>query len=91
MQPLKLTKAAPYRRTTENKFERPRTCSVQSRIMKKAAIASGPLPTLVCAWCKGVIRVGAPKVSHGICRPCVVRSFGKVSRRGARAARSLAA
>jgi len=33
------------------------------------------LPTLVCAWCKNVIKAGALKRSHGICRPCQVRHF----------------
>ena len=28
------------------------------------------LPTIVCSWCKEVLRIGAPQISHGICRPC---------------------
>jgi hypothetical protein len=47
-------------------------------IMKKAINAARRLPTLVCAWCKHVMRPGAPKVSHGICRACTVRWFGKL-------------
>lgn len=47
--------------------------------MKRKAVRAGHLlPTLVCAWCKTVIRPGASKVSHGICRPCAVRWFGKL-------------
>jgi hypothetical protein len=46
-------------------------------IMKKRISARRLLPTLVCAWCKDVMRPGAPKVSHGICRACAVRWFGK--------------
>ena len=49
-----------------------------SPIMKKAINAARRLPTLVCAWCKHVMRPGAPKVSHGICRACTVRWFGKL-------------
>jgi hypothetical protein len=44
---------------------------------KKGATADPLLPTLVCAWCKGLVRRGAPKVSHGICKPCATRWFGK--------------
>jgi hypothetical protein len=47
-------------------------------IMKRAIHAARRLPTLVCAWCKHVMRRGAPKVSHGICRACTVRWFGKL-------------
>jgi hypothetical protein len=43
------------------------------RSQKLVAVAL--LPTLVCAWCKIVIRSGAPKCSHGICRPCRLRYF----------------
>jgi hypothetical protein len=46
-------------------------------IMKKKIKAALHLPTLVCAWCKAVMRPGAPKVSHGICRDCAGRWFGK--------------
>ena len=47
--------------------------------MKKTTLRAGRLmPTLVCAWCNHVIRHGARKVSHGICRPCTVRWFGKL-------------
>jgi len=49
-----------------------------SPIMKRAIHAARRLPTLVCAWCKHVMRPGAPKVSHGICRACTVRWFGKL-------------
>ena len=35
------------------------------------------LPTIVCSWCKQVLRIGAPKISHGICRPCVATFFGR--------------
>ena len=35
------------------------------------------LPTIVCSWCKQVLRIGTPKISHGICRPCVVTFFGR--------------
>lgn len=37
--------------------------------------ASLVLPTLVCAWCKTVIRMGLPKRSHGICPPCRLHHF----------------
>jgi hypothetical protein len=33
------------------------------------------MPTLVCAWCKNVIKAGALKRSHGICEPCRLRHF----------------
>jgi hypothetical protein len=33
------------------------------------------LPTIVCSWCKQVQRIGAPKVSHGICPPCAAVFF----------------
>jgi hypothetical protein len=36
-----------------------------------------PLPTIICSWCKQVLRVGAPKVSHGICAPCAAIFFGR--------------
>jgi len=48
--------------------------------MKKAITAVRRLPTLTCAWCKQVMRPGSAKVSHGICRPCTVRWFGKFRR-----------
>lgn len=36
------------------------------------------LPTLVCSWCKQVLRIGAPeKISHGICAPCASTFFGR--------------
>ncbi len=35
------------------------------------------LPTIVCSWCKQVVRSGAPKVSHGICPPCGTLFFGR--------------
>ena len=33
------------------------------------------LPTIVCSWCKRVLRTGSPKISHGICRPCAATFF----------------
>lgn len=36
------------------------------------------LPTIVCSWCKEVLRIGTPKISHGICRPCAATFFGPV-------------
>jgi hypothetical protein len=27
-------------------------------------------PTVVCAWCNGVLEKGGPAISHGICHPC---------------------
>jgi len=47
-------------------------------MIKKAPTAKPLLPTLVCAWCKAVMRRGAIKVSHGICKPCAAQCFGKV-------------
>lgn len=41
------------------------------------------LPTIVCAWCKQVIRRGEAKVSHGICSPCRQKWFGKTGHGGA--------
>jgi len=35
------------------------------------------LPTIVCSWCKQVLRIGAPKISHGICPPCAALFFGR--------------
>jgi hypothetical protein len=35
------------------------------------------LPTIMCSWCKRVLRIGAPKVSHGICRPCAATFFAR--------------
>ena len=35
------------------------------------------LPTIVCSWCKQVLRIGAPKISHGICSPCASIFFGR--------------
>jgi hypothetical protein len=46
--------------------------------MKTPRIPALRLPTLVCAWCKGMIRAGSPKISHGICRGCAADKFGKV-------------
>jgi hypothetical protein len=40
-------------------------------------------PTTVCAWCNGVIRPGAAKISHGICVPCRAQWFGKLRRTAA--------
>jgi hypothetical protein len=49
--------------------------------MKKMVNAACRLPTLVCAWCKRVMKPGSPKVSHGICRGCAAHWFGKLRRR----------
>ena len=35
------------------------------------------LPTLMCSWCKRVLRIGAPKISHGICPSCAAKFFGR--------------
>jgi hypothetical protein len=35
------------------------------------------LPTIMCSWCKEVVRIGAPKISHGICPPCAATFFGR--------------
>jgi hypothetical protein len=35
------------------------------------------LPTIVCSWCKQVLRIGTPKISHGICTPCAKLFFGR--------------
>jgi hypothetical protein len=35
------------------------------------------LPTIVCSWCKQVLRIGTPKISHGICAPCAKLFFGR--------------
>jgi hypothetical protein len=35
------------------------------------------LPTIVCSWCKQVLRIGTPKISHGICVPCAALFFGR--------------
>jgi hypothetical protein len=35
------------------------------------------LPTIVCSWCQQVLRIGTPKISHGICAPCVKLFFGR--------------
>jgi hypothetical protein len=35
------------------------------------------LPTIVCSWCKQVLRIGTPKISHGICAPCATLFFGR--------------
>jgi len=35
------------------------------------------LPTIVCSWCRHVLRVGTPKISHGICAPCATLFFGR--------------
>jgi hypothetical protein len=34
------------------------------------------LPTIVCSWCKRVLRIGTPKISHGICPSCAALFFG---------------
>ena len=36
-----------------------------------------PFPTIICSWCKQVLRIGAPQVSHGICHPCAAIFFGR--------------
>jgi hypothetical protein len=48
--------------------------------MKKMVHAARLLPTLVCAWCKLVMKAGSPKVSHGICRGCAAHWFGRPAR-----------
>jgi hypothetical protein len=45
-------------------------------IMKRSKPALQP--TLMCAWCKGIIRPAGLKISHGICGPCVKHWFGKL-------------
>jgi len=55
--------------------------------MKKIVHAARRLPTLVCAWCKHVMKAGSPKVSHGICRGCAVHFFGHLSPARVRLAR----
>jgi hypothetical protein len=45
--------------------------------MKTPRATAPLLPTIVCAWCKGVVRKGNLKISHGICRPCRAHFFGK--------------
>lgn len=35
------------------------------------------LPTIVCSWCKQLLRIGTPKISHGICHPCAATFFGR--------------
>lgn len=49
--------------------------------MKTTGTAARLLPTLVCAWCKGILKAGSPKVSHGICRSCATHFFGKLQPR----------
>lgn len=44
--------------------------------MKKMVYAGRLFPTLVCAWCKGVMKTGTKKISHGICRGCAAHFFG---------------
>jgi hypothetical protein len=34
-------------------------------------------PTIVCSWCKQVLRTGTPKISHGICLSCAALFFGR--------------
>jgi hypothetical protein len=47
-------------------------------IMKRKPTKAGQIsPTLVCAWCQNIMKLGAPKISHGICRDCTARFFGK--------------
>jgi hypothetical protein len=47
-------------------------------IMKRKRTKAGQIsPTLVCAWCQNIMKPGAPKISHGICRACTGRFFGK--------------
>jgi hypothetical protein len=48
--------------------------------MKNHCRNNSPHPTTVCAWCNGVIRLGAAKISHGICSPCRTKWFGKLTR-----------
>jgi len=48
-------------------------------MITKARPSYGPelLPTIVCSWCKQVVRIGTAKISHGICPPCAVLFFGR--------------
>jgi hypothetical protein len=68
----------PIRRLAQNYLNIAARLLSNLPIMKRAINAARRLPTLVCAWCKHVMRPGAPKVSHGICRACNVRWFGKL-------------
>jgi hypothetical protein len=43
----------------------------------RAISAPTLLPTIVCSWCKQVLRIGTPKISHGICAPCATLFFGR--------------
>jgi hypothetical protein len=47
--------------------------------MKTSHRNNSARPTTVCAWCNGVIRRGAAKISHGICAPCRAKWFGKLT------------
>jgi hypothetical protein len=57
--------------------------------MKNLRRNSSPHPTMVCAWCSGVIRPGAAKISHGICVPCRTKWFGQLTRHATMAAMPL--
>jgi hypothetical protein len=35
------------------------------------------LPTIICSWCKQVLRIGTPETTHGICGPCAALFFGR--------------
>lgn len=37
--------------------------------------------TLICAWCKKVLREGSEVVSHGICVECEAKHFPKPKER----------
>jgi hypothetical protein len=37
--------------------------------------APEPAMTVLCAWCKTVLKEGSAKVTHGICPPCRDRYF----------------
>jgi hypothetical protein len=45
--------------------------------MKPHRVSASLLPTVVCAWCDGVVKKRGKKVSHGICPSCRERHFGK--------------
>ena len=46
-------------------------------IAQRPSRAHELLPTIICSWCKHVLRIGAPKISHGICPPCATLFFGR--------------
>jgi hypothetical protein len=46
-------------------------------IRKRPSTDRELLPTVICSWCKQVLRAGVPKISHGICSPCAATFFGR--------------